>query len=63
MIRVSTAVSSALLLPHVAALPCQDVVKVLDSVISEQESQTTLEALTADARVERYYYIWATGKK
>jgi hypothetical protein len=52
-----------LALPHVAALPCQDCVKVLDSVISEQESQTTLEALTADARVERYYYIWASGKK
>ena len=40
-----------------------DCVKALESVISEQEAQTTLEALTADARVERYYYVWASGKK
>jgi len=49
-----------LALPHVAALPCKECVTVLDGVIAEQESQTTLEALTADARVERYWYIWAS---
>ncbi|HTM23009.1 MAG TPA: hypothetical protein VL172_20945, partial [Kofleriaceae bacterium] len=51
-----------LALPQVAALPCDECVKVLDQVIADQEQQTTLEALTADARVERYYYGWA-GKK
>lgn len=51
-----------LALPHVAALPCKECVTALDAVIAEQESQTTLEALTADARVERYWYIWATKK-
>jgi len=48
-----------LALPQVAQLPCEDCVKALDSVIADQESQTTLEALTADARVERYWYVWA----
>lgn len=48
-----------LALPQVAKLPCGDCARVLDEVIKEQENQTPLAALTADARVWRNYYHWA----
>lgn len=52
-----------LALPQVAELPCQKCVTTLDTVIKEQENQTPLAALTADARVWRNFYRWAGTKQ
>jgi hypothetical protein len=51
-----------LALPHVVELPCTKCVAKLDEVIKDQENQTTLSALTADARVWRNFYRWAGVK-
>lgn len=48
-----------LALPNVAELPCEECVKHLDQIIKDDGSQTTLDALTAEARVWRNYYSWA----
>jgi len=48
-----------LALQHVAEKPCKRCVEVLDGIIKDQETQSTLNALTADARVWRYYFQWA----
>ena len=46
-------------LVHASPKPCTRCVEVLDMVIAEQENQSTLNALTQDARVWRYYFKWA----
>jgi len=44
---------------RVAPRPCTRCVTALDAIIAAQENQTTLGALTADARVWREYFRWA----
>jgi hypothetical protein len=48
-----------LALTRIAPLPCEKCKTAFDKVITKQQTQSTLDALTLETRIIYYYFLWA----
>jgi hypothetical protein len=48
-----------LTLPRIAPLPCKECAEAMDTVMTQQASQTTLDLLNTETKIVYHYFLWA----